>query len=104
LEYKAAPALDGSDKHNIDITKDVSSFANSAGGGIVYSMKESDEPAKRHLPEKIDPIDGRKFSREWLDHIVGEIRPPNSRSQDCAHSERRARRLASMLCGRHTQR
>jgi hypothetical protein len=74
LDYKRAAALDA--KHIEDITKDVSSFANSAGGRIIYGIKEFDEPMKKHLPEAIDPIDNRKFSREWLDHIIGEIKAP----------------------------
>jgi hypothetical protein len=30
---------------------------------------------KRHLAEKLDPIDRREFSKEWLEHIVGKILP-----------------------------
>jgi len=75
LDYKAAGALRGDNQAKIDITKDVSAFANSAGGTIIYGIREFKEDSKKHLPESIDPIDGAKFSREWLDQIVGQISP-----------------------------
>lgn len=75
LDYKAAPSLASSDGKKTEITKDVSAFANSAGGRIIYGMKEFGQEDKQHLPEKIDPIDGRAFAREWLDQIIGQINP-----------------------------
>jgi len=42
-------------------------MANSAGGIIIYGIKEYDEADKRHLPEKIDPIQQNVFSKEWLE-------------------------------------
>ena len=67
LEYKGAASLDKADKKKTEITKDVSSMANSAGGIIIYGIKEYDEADKRHLPEKIDPIQQNVFSKEWLE-------------------------------------
>jgi hypothetical protein len=75
LDYKAAAALGRTDSKKAEITKDVSAFANSDGGTIIYGVQEFREDDKRHLPEKIDPIDGREYSREWLDQIVGQISP-----------------------------
>lgn len=75
LDYKAAAAFERTDPKKAEITKDASAFANSAGGAIIYGLKEFSEEAKKHLPEKIDPIDGRNFSREWLDQIIGQINP-----------------------------
>jgi len=76
LDYKAAAALNRADSRRTDqITKDISTFANSAGGVVIYGLKEFDDEARRHLPERIDPIDGRDDSREWLDQIVGQISP-----------------------------
>jgi hypothetical protein len=75
LDYKAAGAFERTDSKKAEITKDVSAFANSAGGTIIYGLKEFDEDTRKHLPEKIDPIDGRVFSREWLDQIIGQINP-----------------------------
>lgn len=75
LEYKAAEALDRVDAKKKEITKDVSAMANSAGGILIYGIAESSEEKRRHLPEKITPIDRREFPREWVEQIVQAIRP-----------------------------
>lgn len=54
LEYKAADALARTDANKREITKDVSAFANSAGGIILYGIREHQAP-KKHLPEKSIP-------------------------------------------------
>jgi hypothetical protein len=76
LDYKASAALNRNDSKKMDqITKDVSAFANSAGGLVIYGVKEFGDNLLNHLPEKIDPVDGREYSREWLDQITGQISP-----------------------------
>jgi hypothetical protein len=75
LDYKAAEALERTDKKRDQITKDVSAMANSDGGIIIYGLKEYREPEKKYLPEKIDPIDRSQFSRESLEQIINNIRP-----------------------------
>ena len=75
LEYKAAEALDRVEAKKKEITKDVSAMANSAGGIIVYGISEFGELEKRHLPERITPVDRRKFPREWVEQIIQAIRP-----------------------------
>jgi hypothetical protein len=75
LEYKAADALSRADGKIKEITKDVSAFANASGGVLIYGVKEFDEEVKRHLPEKLDPIDQTLFSREWLEQIINNIKP-----------------------------
>jgi len=70
LDYKAADALGKSDGKKAEISKDVSAFANSAGGVIIYGVQEFNEPAKRHLPEKINPIDRTAFTKEWLEQVI----------------------------------
>ncbi len=75
IDYKAAAALGRADSKKVEITKDVSAFANSGGGTIIYGVQEFGEEDKKHLPEKIDPVDGRDYSREWLDQIIGQISP-----------------------------
>src|SRR5687768_2140589 len=74
LEYKAAGALDPKKPDTNEITKDVSSMANSAGGVVIYGIKEFPKP-KKHLPEKIDLIDRVAFNKERLEHIINTIRP-----------------------------
>lgn len=72
LDYKACPSLTTGDKEKTEISKDVSSFANSAGGTIVYGMIEKD-----HKPVDIDlGYDPRVITKEWLEHVIhGKIQP-----------------------------
>ena len=74
LEYKSAEALDRNETKKKEITKDVSAMANSAGGIIVYGIREFDQENKRHLPERITPVDRRAFPREWVEQIIQGIR------------------------------
>lgn len=66
LDYKAAAALtprtEGVKK---EIGKDVSAFANSAGGTIVYGLAEAN-----HLPTAVEGIDPAVVTREWLDQVI----------------------------------
>lgn len=76
LEYKGAGAVGKSEEKKKEISKDISSFANSDGGIIIYGIKEFDDNLKRHLPEKIEPIDRTEFSKEWFENIItGNISP-----------------------------
>ncbi|MBN1813309.1 MAG: ATP-binding protein [Anaerolineae bacterium] len=75
LEYKAADALGMTDGKKREIAKDVSALANAAGGIIIYGIKEYDQKDKKHLPERLDPIDRTQFSKEWLEQVINNIRP-----------------------------
>lgn len=69
LEYKSA--IDTSnDSWKKEMAKDVSAMANANGGMIIYGVKEFDDPEKRHLPEKITPIDASKVSKETIMQVV----------------------------------
>ena len=70
LDYKAAGALDKDDKKRTEITKDISAFANSDGGIIVYGVSEED-----HKPKEISPIDGKIYTKEWLENVIQQIQP-----------------------------
>ncbi|MCU1263977.1 MAG: transcriptional regulator [Acidobacteria bacterium] len=74
LEYKGAGALNPQNPDAIEITKDISAMANSAGGVVIYGIKEFPKP-KKHVPEKIDPIDRVAFNKERLEHIINTIHP-----------------------------
>ncbi len=66
LDYKQCDALQRSDGRKNEISKDVSAFANSAGGVIVYGMKEDG-----HVPTKIDVgFDPNEISKEWLEQVI----------------------------------
>lgn len=64
LDYKRSEAI--SRKKTAEISKDVSSFANSDGGIIVYGIKEKD-----HYPISMDSgIDHSDFTREWIEQVI----------------------------------
>jgi hypothetical protein len=65
LEFKAAGALDKSDSKKEEIAKDVSAFANSDGGILLYGIIE-----KNHKADSVDFIDGNLFNKEWLELII----------------------------------
>lgn len=68
LEYKASEAL----SNNKELVKDVSAFANSDGGTIIYGVIE-----ENHKPVRIDEgIDPTKKIRESIENtILDSIRP-----------------------------
>lgn len=76
LDYKGAGSIAKSGEKKKEISKDVSAFANSDGGVIIYGVREFDEDGKTHLPEKIDPIDANEFSKEWLEQIINSTISP----------------------------
>jgi hypothetical protein len=67
LEYKRCASLDRRNPgRRIELSKDVSAFANSAGGVIVYGVVED-----QHLPTAIDSgYDPQEITREWLEQII----------------------------------
>lgn len=75
IEYKAADALGKSDGKKSEITKDISALANSAGGILIYGIREHSNSDLKHLPEKLDPVDQSQYSKEWLDQITASIQP-----------------------------
>jgi len=81
LDYKAAGALAKLDIKREEIVKDVTAFANSDGGVIIYGVREHSANDKKHLPERLDPISRAGFSKEWLEHVIASASPriPNIR-------------------------
>lgn len=66
LDYKACDALAQTDGKKNEMSKDVSAFANSAGGTIVYGMVEDG-----HIPIKIDAgYDRSIISKEWVEQVI----------------------------------
>lgn len=65
LDFKAADSLtDGKKK---DIRKDVSAFANSDGGVIIYGISEVDQRA-----DSFSFVDGSKVTKEWLEQVIND--------------------------------
>jgi hypothetical protein len=65
LDFKEAGALNKVEKKRTDISKDVASFANSAGGIIVYGLKE-----ENHIASELSFLDGNEFTKEWLEQVI----------------------------------
>lgn len=65
VEFKSAGSLSRKDLAKKEISKDISAFANSDGGIIVYGISE-----KNHVAESFSFIDGDEFSKEWLEQII----------------------------------
>ncbi len=66
LDYKRCDSLANTEPKKKEISKDVSAFANSAGGIIVYGIIENG-----HLPDAIDEgFDPSVTSKEWLEQVI----------------------------------
>lgn len=64
IDYKRSEALN--DKSKKEIAKDVSAFANSAGGKVVYGLVEENQ-----IPVRIDAgVNPKIYSREWLENVI----------------------------------
>lgn len=75
LEYKRAASLENNDSNKVEITRDVSAFANSAGGTLIYGIAEFADKNRRHRPERLDPVSRAVASKEWLEQIIQTIQP-----------------------------
>ncbi len=68
LDYKDGRALDPNKLS--EITKDVSAFANSDGGIIIYGVSENKET---HKPDKFAPVTNPKITKEWIEQKINLI-------------------------------
>jgi predicted HTH transcriptional regulator len=74
LEFKRAEALENmktpaaAESCKTEISKDVSAFANSAGGMIIYGIAEDNSPT--HRATALSPIDPANCSKDRLEQIV----------------------------------
>lgn len=68
LDYKAAASLKRDSQKISEISKDVSAFANSDGGTIIYGISENQ--GNRCWPGAIDPVNRREITKEWLEQII----------------------------------
>src|SRR5262245_21268271 len=66
LDYTAGGALVNTDPKKDEVSKDVSAFANAAGGVVIYGMVE-----EHRLPTHLDGVDPAVITREWLDQVIG---------------------------------
>lgn len=65
LDYKKSDSLVNNEHNKVELSKDVSAFANSDGGTIVYGVIE-----KNHIPLEIDGGIEAEGKREWIEQIL----------------------------------
>lgn len=65
LEFKSSGSLGFEPNKKKELTKDISSFANSAGGIIIYGINENN-----HVAESLSFIDGNVFTKEWIEQVI----------------------------------
>jgi predicted HTH transcriptional regulator len=66
LDYKASPALNKTSDGRTELVKDVTAFANSAGGQIIYGI-----PEKNGVPQAFDSgVDCDQIPPEWIGQVI----------------------------------
>lgn len=65
IEFKSSGAISRTPSIKKEISKDVSAFANSDGGIIVYGLEE-----KNHKADSLSFIDGNEFTKEFLEQVI----------------------------------
>lgn len=65
LDFKSAESLDRSDGKKKELSKDISAFANSDGGLIIYGISEKD-----HKANCLSFVDGKVFTKEWIEQLA----------------------------------
>jgi hypothetical protein len=65
LDYKQSLALSKEDKKRDELCKDVTAFANSAGGQLVFGIQED-----KHVPISIDDGAPPEITKEWIEQVI----------------------------------
>ena len=68
LDFKRGDSLKNTDQNKKEISKDVSAFANTIGGTIVYGIEEDLQPP--HAAVSLSPINLRVTTKEWLEQVI----------------------------------
>jgi hypothetical protein len=68
LDYKDAAALGKTSPQRSELCKDVSAFANSAGGQIIYGIQEDGHHPVR--VQDVDAVNPADISREWIEQVI----------------------------------
>jgi Putative DNA-binding domain len=71
LDYKASPSLGKADKQRDELCKDVTAFANSAGGQIVYGMVDD-----KQVPVRLDDGADPSITKEWVEQVIDSCVQP----------------------------
>src|SRR5436190_4961563 len=74
LDYKDAAALGKTNSQRSELCKDVSAFANSAGGQIIYGIEEDGHHPVR--VQEADAVNPAGISREWVEQVIdSDVQP-----------------------------
>ena len=65
VDFKSAEALSKLDAKKKELSKDISAFANSNGGIIIYGMNEIN-----HKASELSFVNGNEFNKEWLEQVI----------------------------------
>lgn len=65
LDYKGGDALQMTEHSKKELAKDVSAFANSNGGIIIYGITETD-----HIPTGYVYVNGDTITKEWIEQVI----------------------------------
>jgi hypothetical protein len=65
VDFKSGDALSKLDAKKKEISKDVSAFANSNGGIIIYGVNEIN-----HKASELSFVNGNEFTKEWLEQVI----------------------------------
>jgi hypothetical protein len=83
LDYKGADALplpkmpgDVKEAKRAEIGKDVTAFANSDGGVIIYGIREAVQAKGRAVPGEFDPVSTADVSRDQLAQLIAAHSEP----------------------------
>ena len=75
LEFKACASLDNTEPNKTEISKDISAFANSGGGDLIYGVIETQHVASA-IDAGFDPAVGKAL---WLEQVINSRVQPRIR-------------------------
>ena len=71
LDYKASDKLNKTDPSRRDLSIDVSAFANSAGGTLIYGVSELRPSPGAPLPDQVDEgSDPNEIDASWIEDVL----------------------------------
>jgi hypothetical protein len=65
LDYKQSSALSKEDRKKDELCKDVTAFANSAGGQLIFGIEED-----KHVPVRVDEGAAQGITKEWIEQVI----------------------------------
>jgi schlafen family protein len=65
LDYKQSAALSKEEKKRDELCKDVTAFANSAGGQLVFGIEDD-----KHVPVRLDGGAAPEITKEWIEQVI----------------------------------